>query len=124
MCFRSMHQYAALLSSIGGYRCRNVSTMPELDVPVAGFATDLRTLTIKGPAPALSITPESSASHLRSLETERSGRASIASRASRASRASIDLVQRRRLWWLASVISVVVGATLLCLRVLGGGIVV
>jgi len=89
--------------------------MPELDVPVAGFATDLRTLTIKGPAPALSITPESSGLHPRSLETERSGRAS---------RASIDLVQRRRRWWLASVIAVVLGATLLCLRVLGGGIVV
>lgn len=87
------------------------STMSELDVPVAGFATDLRTLTIKGPAPALSITPESSASHPRRLETERSGRAS------RTSRASIDLVQRRRLWWLASVISVVLGATLLCLQV-------
>lgn len=89
--------------------------MSELDVPVAGFATDLRTLTIKGPAPALSITPESSASHLRRLETERSGRVS---------RASIDLVQRRRLWWLASVIVVVLGATLLCLQVLGGGLIV
>jgi hypothetical protein len=86
--------------------------MANFDVPVAGFATNIRTINDLGSEGALPEPPIAS----RSGRPHRSDRPSALR-----GRASVGVLQQQRLWWLASVIPVLCGANAISLHVMGAG---